>query len=214
MLGWFQKLMPKEERFFDYYDKHAAILSEAALAMQALLAGGDAIAPNSALIIKLEDDADAVTRDVLLAVRRSFITPFDRSDIRDLISSMDDAIDQMRQTVKAIDLYEITSFEPDMVEMGGLIVEAAKFTVEAVTRLRNMQQNATKLHAIAEKLTKIEQHSDDLHDAGLKKLYKMHSAGNAMAFIAGSEIYAHLEKVVDRFEDVADRVNAIVVEHI
>lgn len=214
MLGWFQKLLPKEEKFFDYFDKHAAILSEAAAAMKALLAGGDSIAANSALIMKLEDDADNVTRDVLLAVRKSFITPFDRSDIRDLISSMDDAIDQMRQTVKAIDLFEVKRFEPEMVEMGDLIVEAAKFTVEAVTRLRNMQQNATKLHAIAEKLTKIEQHSDDLHDAGLKKLFQSQVAGNAMAYIAGSEIYAHLEKVVDRFEDVADRVNAIVVEHV
>lgn len=214
MLGWFQKLLPKEEKFFDYFDKHAAILNEAAAAMKALLAGGDSIAANSALIMKLEDDADNVTRDVLLAVRKSFITPFDRSDIRDLISSMDDAIDQMRQTVKAIDLFEVKRFEPEMVEMGDLIVEAAKFTVEAVTRLRNMQQNATKLHAIAEKLTKIEQHSDDLHDAGLKKLFQSQVAGNAMAYIAGSEIYAHLEKVVDRFEDVADRVNAIVVEHV
>lgn len=214
MLGWFQKLMPKEERFFDYFDKHAAILSEAADAMKALLAGGDAIAANSALINKLENDADDVTRDVLLAVRRTFITPFDRSDIRELISSMDDAIDQMRQTVKAIDLFEITSFEADMVEMGELIVESAKYTVEAVTRLRNMQQNAAKLHAIAEKLTKIEERSDELHDLGLKRLYRAHAGGNAMAFIAGSEIYAHLEKVVDRFEDVADRVNAIVVEHI
>ncbi len=214
MLGWFQKLLPKEEKFFDYFDKHAAILTEAAAAMKALLEGGGSIASNSELIYKLENDADDVTRDVLLAVRRTFITPFDRSDIRDLISSMDDAVDQMRQTAKAIGLYEVTSFEPEMVQMGDLIVEAAKFTVEAVTRLRKMTQNAAKLHAIAERLTKIEEKSDELHDIGLKKLYTLHSGGNAMAFIAGSEIYGHLEKVVDRFEDVADRVNAIVVEHL
>ncbi len=214
MLGWFQKLLPKEEKFFDYFDKHAAILTEAASAMQALLRGGDSIASNSELINKLENDADEVTRDVLLAVRRTFITPFDRSDIHELISSMDDAVDQMRQTAKAIVLYEVTTFEPEMVQLGDLIVEAAKFTVEAVTRLRKMTENASKLHAIAERLTKIEEKSDVLHDIGLKKLYALHSRGNAMAFIAGAEIYGHLEKVVDRFEDVADRVNAIVVEHL
>lgn len=215
MLGWFQKLMPKEEKFFDYFDKHAAVLSEAAGAMKDLLEGdASAIAFQSARIIKLENDADDVTRDVLLAVRRTFITPFDRSDIRDLISSMDDAIDQMRQTVKAIDLFDVKTFEPEMIEMGELIVEAAKFTVEAVTRLRKMSQNATRLHAIAERLTKIEERSDELHDQGLRRLYRTQAEGNAMVYIAGSEIYAHLEKVVDRFEDVADRVNAIVVEHI
>jgi predicted phosphate transport protein (TIGR00153 family) len=214
MLGWFQKMMPKEEKFFDFFDRHAAILNEAAIAMKALLAGGDSIPANSALVTKLENDADAVTHEVLLAVRRSFITPFDRSDIRDLITSMDDAIDQMRQTVKTIDLFEIKSFEPEMQQLGDVIVEAAKFTVEAVEALRKMQQNAAKLHVLAGKLTKLEEHSDELHDIGLKKLFKAHAGGNAMAYIAGSEIYAHLEKVVDRFEDVADRVNAIVVEHV
>ncbi len=214
MLGWFQALMPKEEKFFDYFEKHAAILNDAAMALQALLRGGDSIAINGERVRTLEDQADAVIRDVLLAVRRSFITPFDRSDIQSLISSMDDAIDQMRSTVKAIDLYEVTQFEPGMQKMGDIIVDAAKLTVEAVTSLRRMNQNAAKLHGIAGRLTRLEQESDDLHDLGLKGLFKASAGGDVMSYIIGSEIYAHLEKVVDRFEDVADRVNAIVIEHV
>ena len=214
MLGWFQALMPKEEMFFDHFDKHAAILHEAALAMQALLKGGEAIEANGARVHDLEDQADDVIREVMLAVRRSFITPFDRSDIQSLISSMDDAIDQLRSTVKAIDLFEVKEFEPGMQKMGDIIVDAAKLTVEAVVCLRRMNQNAGKLHGIAARLSKLEAESDALHDAGLKGLYKASAGGNAMAYIAGSEIYAHLEKVVDRFEDVADRVNSIVIEHV
>ena len=61
-----------------------------------------------------EQDADNVTRDVLIAVRRTFITPFDRGNIRDLITSMDNSIDQMQKTAKSIRLFEVTTFTPQM----------------------------------------------------------------------------------------------------
>lgn len=207
--------MPKEERFFDYFDQHAQISVKAAEALRALLDGGAAaVATNSAKVNEFEDQADQVSREVLLAVRRSFITPFDRSDIRELITSMDDAIDQMRKCVKSISLFEVTTFDPEMRQLGDLIVSSAKLTVEAVTRLRTMRQNAAKLAAIASRITDLEEQSDELHDIGLKNLFKTQGHANPMAYIVGSEIYGHLEKVVDRFEDVADHVNGIVIEHL
>ena len=35
-----------------------------------------------------------------------------------------------------------------------------------------------------------------------------------MSFIVGSELYDHLEKVVDRFEDVSNEINSIVVDQL
>ena len=67
---------------------------------------GETVEENCDRIVALEDEADDITREVLLAVRRSFITPFDRGDIKDLIQSMDDAIDMMHKTVKTIRLFE------------------------------------------------------------------------------------------------------------
>ena len=119
-MRWFRALLPREERFFDLYNAHAAILVRAAEALQAMLGGGEAIAERSRKIA-LEHDADVVTRDMLRAVRRTFITPFDRRDIVDLISSMDDAIDQMQQTAKAILLYDVRTFEPEMRKLADAI---------------------------------------------------------------------------------------------
>jgi len=114
MLRWFQALMPREERFFDLFEAHARVLCEGARALRRLLQeGGDEAPERCAEIGRLEGEADEVTREVMLAVRRTFITPFDRADIRDLISSMDDAIDQMHKTAKAITLFEQRRFEPD-----------------------------------------------------------------------------------------------------
>ena len=63
-------------------------------------------------------------------------------------------------------------------------------------------------------MTRIEGRADELHYDGLKALFHAHANSNPMAFIVGSEIYGHLEKVVDRFEDVANEISSLVIEHV
>src|SRR5919206_970064 len=129
MLRWFRAFLPKEERFFDLFARHAQTVVQGALALQGMLRGGEETPVFCQRVNQFESDADEITREVLTAIRRTFITPFDRGDIKDLISSMDDAIDQMHQTAKAITLFEVREFDPLMRQMGDLIVEAAKLTV-------------------------------------------------------------------------------------
>ncbi|AHK04377.1 MULTISPECIES: DUF47 domain-containing protein [Rhizobium/Agrobacterium group] len=214
MMSIFRKLMPREDRFFDMFSKHSETVVKAAAALDHLLSGVD-VEKNCDLIVALEDQADDITRDVLLAVRRSFITPFDRGDIKDLIQSMDDAIDMMHKTVKTIRLFEQTEFDPLMREMGHEIVRAANLVAEAIPLLEKVGTNAQRLSVIAEEVTRVEGRSDELHDQGLKDLFRRHGAtGNAMAYMIGSEIYGELEKVVDRFEDVANEISGIVIENV
>lgn len=213
MFAWFQKIMPREEKFFDYFEQHAQTLVEGSRALRELLEPGSDIAACAARVSKFEQDADDVTSEVLLAVRRTFITPFDRSDIQGLVASMDDAIDQMKQTSKGIRLYEVTEFDPKMRQIADLIIQAADVTVEMIGAIRDMKKNSNRLMNLAVKMTRLEEQSDELHDAGLKELFRAHRA-DAMGFIIGSDIYSHLERVVDRFEDVANHINTIVVEHL
>ena len=77
-----------------------------------------------------------------------------------------------------------------------------------------MTANATRINAITEQVVRLEERADELNDLGIKALYRASREGNPMDFIVGSEIYNHLERVVDRFEDVANRVNGIVIEHL
>lgn len=214
MLGWFRAIMPKEDRFFDLFEQHAEVLVAGAEALQGLLRGGDTIPAFCRAIVEREDEADAITREVLVALRRSFITPFDRSVIKDLIQSMDDAIDQMKQTVKTITLFERTEFDPTMREMGDAILEATRVTARAMPLLRAASRNAAALSAFAEEVTHIEGRADDLHEEGLKDLYRRHRQADAMDYIIGAEIYGHLERVVDRLEDVSNEVSGIVVESV
>ena len=214
MLRWFQALMPREDRFFALYNRHAQTLVEGSAALRELLKGGAGVAQATAKIYQLEEQADGTARDVIQLMQRSFITPFDRSDIKDLINALDDTIDQMKKTAKAVQLFEVTQLEPEMAAMGEHIERAATLTLEAVGMLGSFRDNADRLHAIAEEIIHLEEDADALNDKGLASLYRRYRDGNAMHYIVGVEIYDHLEKVMDRFEDVANRVSGIVIEQV
>lgn len=214
MLKWFHALMPREEAFFDMFERHAATLVAGAQSLRVLLDGGPGVGDASAAIMLHEHQADDIAREVMLAVRRTFITPFDRSDIKELISSLDDSIDQMQKTAKAIILFDVREFEPSMRDMGDIIVKCSALTLDAIAQLSDMRRNAASLNAIAEKVRELEEQADNIHDQGLKALYQQCGPENAMGFIVGREIYSHLEKVVDRFEDVANRISGILIEHL
>jgi predicted phosphate transport protein (TIGR00153 family) len=214
MLGWFQALMPKEERFFELFSRHATIVVSGAEALHGLLRGGDGVEQFCKQVFDREAEADDITREVLTAVRRTFVTPFDRTDIQDLITSMDDAIDQMNKTAKTIVMFEVRGFEPQMQQMAAIIVQAAKLVQEAVPLLSAIGTNAARLNALTGQIIQIEEQADQTYDRGLKALFLANRQGNAMSFVIGSEIYDHLEKVVDRFEDVSNEINSIVIDQL
>jgi uncharacterized protein len=214
MLRWFRTFLPKEERFFELFARHAQTVAQGAVALQGMLRGGEETPVFCQRVNQFENEADNITREVLTAVRRTFITPFDRIDIKDLITAMDNAIDQMQAAAKAIILFELRSFTPQMRQMGDSIVEAAGLVEEAMPLFRSITAEAARLGSIAERITQIEGRADDIHDSGLRELYRMHAASDAMAFIVGNEIYNHLEEVVDRFDDVANEINGVVLDYV
>lgn len=212
MLRWFQALMPREDRFFALYNQHAAILVKGAEALCELLKGGPGVAEAARKVSAFEDEADTIARSLLLLVRRTFITPFDRTDIKDLINSLDDTIDEMKKTAKAVLLFEVEFMEPEMAEMGEHILRAAHLTVDAVALLGSLREDHAKLNALTEEIIRLEDNADTLNDNGIKALFKRHREGNAMTYIVGTEIYGHLERVMDRFETVAHRISSLVIE--
>jgi uncharacterized protein len=214
MLQWFQRLMPRQNVFFPAFERHAAVMVKAAVALREMVAGGDQLKSRFQDILDLEHEADGIAREVLLGLRTTFITPFDRSDIKSLITAMDDSVDQCKATAKAIMLFEMTKFEPDMRKMADAVVECSERASRGVAMLADVGKNATALNEICLQITRIEGDADDAYDRGLELLYQKVKGGDALEFIRGSEIYKHLEDAVDRLDDVADEIQGIVIEHV
>jgi len=213
MFGWFQRLLPHQGDFFGMFEAHAATLVAAGEAMGKLVDGGR---PNKECIAEIEHrehEADDIIRNVLTTVRKTFLTPFDRGAITSLIAAMDDAIDEMHSAATAIDLYEIESFEPEMRDMAQMIVQAAHLTAEAMPLMREITRNGARIHTITEKIVGLEGQADEVHAAGLKRAFKAYGESSVMNFIVAREIYKHLERITDAFEDVANEIDGIVIDH-
>jgi hypothetical protein len=212
MFAWFQRLLPRTGDFYGMFEAHAATLVGAAGALSKLVDGGTPHKEFIGEINRKEHEADEIIRQVLTTVRRTFLTPFDRGAITSLIGAMDDSVDEMQATARAIDLYELDRFTPEMKQMVGMIAEASALTAEAMPLLRDISANGTRLHQITEKVVRLEGQADDAHAAGLKKAFET-QAGTPMDFIVSREIYKHLERITDALEDVANEIDGIVIDH-
>ena len=211
MFNWFQRLLPRTGDFFGMFEAHATTLVGAADALSKLVDGGTA-QEHIGEIHRFEHQADDIIREVLRTVRKTFLTPFDRGAITSLIGAMDDTIDEMQSTGRAIDLYELTSFEPEMKQMVGIIRECADLIDHAIPLMRDITRNGARIHEITEKVVRLEGAADDVHAAGLKKAFQELS-DKPMQFIVAREIYKHLERITDAFEDVANEIDGIVIDH-
>jgi len=212
MFNWFQRLLPRTGDFFGMFEAHVATLVAASKALAELIDGMEPAEDRIREIDEREHEADDIIRQVLRSVRQTFLTPFDRGAITSLIGAMDDTIDEMESTARAITLYELTKFEPEMKQMAKMISDAADLTAQAVPLLRNISRSGARIHVITERIVRLEGDADDVHAIGLKRAFQQHS-DQPMQFIIAREIYKHLERITDAFEDVANEIDGIVIDH-
>jgi uncharacterized protein Yka (UPF0111/DUF47 family) len=212
MFAWFQRLLPRTGDFFGMFEAHAATLVGAADALRQL--GSDGVSTHQLLqsIQDRELEADELIREVLTEVRKTFLTPFDRGAITSLIGAMDDAIDEMLAAARAIDLYELRELRPEMKEIVALISEAAAVTAEAVPLLRNVSANSNRLHELTGRLVSLEGEADEIHALGLRHAFQSARA-DPLQFAVAREVFKNLERVTDAFEDVANEIDGIVIDH-
>ncbi|WP_288417401.1 DUF47 family protein [uncultured Novosphingobium sp.] len=213
MFGWFQKLLPQKANFFDLFEAHVATVVAGADALARLFSDGRGRQDHIREIKEREHDADEIIREVLSLVRRTFLTPFDRSAITRLVSSIDDAIDRMNGAASAIDLYDFSDFDQEMRDMVALIVDSSRVLAEAVPLLRDVGKNGKRLHELTERLVRMEGHADDIHASGVKRAYQAFGETNPMGFIVRREIFNQLERITDALEDVANEIDGVVIDH-
>ena len=106
----FSRLMPREGRFFDYFNRHAALVVKGGAALAELLQAYEDEAGRAQRIEQIgevEHAADRVTRETVALLHKTFITPFDRNDIHRLISRMDDILDLIQDAAESLMLYDI-----------------------------------------------------------------------------------------------------------
>lgn len=212
LLRLFHALMPKEEKFIDYFCAHSEKIVAAADALQALMNMPEEAERHSRTIYKNEGQADLITRNTLLAIHRTFITPFDRADIHSLITAMDDTIDLIEETAQKIELYEVSDFTDEMKDMAASVQQCATIIRDTVPMLGAISKNSEQISKQCIEVSKIEGNADRKQRKGLSELIK--SGRDPIAVMTRKEIYESLESIIDRCDDVMNVIQGIVIEHV
>lgn len=211
-LRGFRRVMPRDARFVACFCRHSALLVPAARAFRELMSEGRDPEHCFAEIDRLEEEADKITGETVRAAHRSFVTPFDRSQILDLIGALDDTIDLMKETGRRIRLYRI-DFTPEMRGMGDCIIRAVQELDRAMPLLEKIDRNVAELGRISIQVREIESEADRLLEQGLVQLFS--NAGDSPGRkLTIEKVYDLIEAVIDRCEDVADVIDGIVVEQV
>src|SRR5579872_988649 len=142
------RLMPRERRFFDLFDKHASLVVAASVVLSELLRGFTREQQRRderiQRIIELEHNADKVTHETVALLHRTFVTPLDREDIHRLISRMDDVLDLIQDTAASFQLYDVRNLTPEACELADLVHQCCLRMQQAVTQLSNLE-HATRI---------------------------------------------------------------------
>jgi len=207
MLG---RLMPREGRFFDIFDAHAKRIVEASGELKVMVETFDSLDEHARRIVAAEHAADKLTHDCITLLHRTFITPFDRDQIHQLITAMDDVLDLLQGVAESIVLYDLRSITPEarqLADICGLTCERMKSAVEL---LRDLRHSKSILNYCGE-IDRLESDADRVTRTGLSKLFR--EENDLKQVMKLRVIYDLLEAVTDRCEDVANVVEGMVLEN-
>ncbi len=201
-----KSLFPQTHQFYDLFERHAALTVEAALFLQKELAteqGDDGIK-------RLEHQADKVTQECIAALHRTFITPIDRDLIHQLITELDDVIDDIDKTADCLTIYKVHKANGHLVKLSNLVVAATHEVQLAVVGLRHLEKEEAIQMACRE-IRQIEHNADIALREALIQLFD--EEPDARMIIKMKDIYESLESATDRCADVADVIETILIEN-
>ncbi len=208
-MGFFSRFLPKDASFFDYFEQQGALCNDACKELLALTSAGGDIQASALRIRDLEKQADRVHHQCADALHKTFITPFDRTDIHLLANRIDDVIDSVDATTSRIVLYELTQMRPEAKQLAEVLVRATESMVKALTGLRDMK-NAEEIKDHCVEIYKMENEGDIIMRQALVRLFK--EEDKPILVMKWKEIYERLEKATDRCESVASVIQGIVIE--
>jgi predicted phosphate transport protein (TIGR00153 family) len=207
----FRSIMPRDEGFVDRFCAHSRLIVQAAEAFRAMMSDDGRAEHHAAEINRLENEADDITHRTVLAIHRTFVTPFDRSQILDLITALDDTIDLMKDTGRRMIRYGV-GFTPEMQGMADCAVRAAIELRDGMPMLNAIDQGVERLNAMSVAVRSFEREADELLDRGLRILFASDTSPGHKLTV--EKVYDLVEAVVDRCEDVVDVIDGIVVEQV
>ena len=204
------RLLPQDEGFFDLFERAADNLQEAGRLLDRFLDDYTDLANKAKQINNVEHAGDHLTREAIEKLNRTFLAPFDREEIHELVCRMDDVLDRMDEAVSRMVVYRIKKPTDDCRALGRVLVNATTLIRELMPLLRNLKQPQLILNKCLQ-IQQEESEGDRIEQHGLAALFD--NKMDAVDIIKWKDIYGDLEKATDACSDVANVVESIVIRH-
>ena len=210
----FARFMPQEGKFFDLFNAHAEQIlvgSQALTTMLSVLNESKAVAVEKCAVIDdAEHRADETTHETMRQLHTSFITPLDRDQIHHLISGLDNILDLIQDVAYTVVLYDVSNLTDEAIRLGEICHLCCEQVRKAVVLLDSMD-NGAEIMGICREIDRLESEADRVMRSALSWLFR--EEADVRTLIKLKAIYELLETVTDRCEDVANIIEAIVLEN-
>lgn len=203
-------LLPRQENFFQLFQQAADKLMLAATDFGNLLQNLDNQQYYVDAIAKHEEEADQIAHTSFELLHKTFITPFDRHDIHELTSALDDIIDLINRIAQRFPFYQLKEVPAEAIELSQLSAEATQHLKLSVYCLHSLK-NSDEIFKHCDQIEHVESRAHKVVLAGEKKLFL--DENDFKQFFKLKEIYAHTKLVINRCQDVANILKGIVLEY-
>jgi uncharacterized protein len=200
-------LIPRERRFYDLFEQQAATIVRSAGLLEQALADVANLATRQGEIKALENQGDEITHEVVSALNRTFVTPFDHEDIYALASGLDDILDYIEEVADTANLYRITSIPEPARELTRLLSLAVTQLEEAIGKLesgKGIDQHSAEVH-------RLEDVGDSTSRRAIAELFS--DQYPLLEVIKLKDLYGLLEDALDRCETVANVLEGIATKN-
>ena len=202
--------LPRDERFYDFFETSAKKVLEGATQLEDMIRDFKEVSVKAKKIKDTEHEGDVITHGTIEMLNRTFITPLDREDIHNLISSLDDVLDYIEACAERLSLFRISKTNEEAMLLVGILVKTVQEVEEAVFKLRRLKGADSIMKNFIE-INRLENEGDYVCRAAVAKLFEPGS--DPLEVIKWKEIYETLENAIDRCEDVANVLEGIVLKN-
>jgi uncharacterized protein len=210
MANWLRTLMPKEEKFFPLFDAHAELLAKGAQELRKLLQSPDG---DGNALDQVAADGERTARDILGRLRGSFVTPFDRTDIKELTATMQAALNDMAAVGRTRRLPVQDGGAEALGAMGDQIVEGAGQLRDGVKLLEKVDRHADELRQMRERVGDVRARVVGKRDEALLNLFGQQGQ-DPLATLGALTFLERVGAVADRLDAAADRIDDLVLDHV
>lgn len=201
------RLIPRDESFYPLFEDQADRIASTAAALRDLVAALPVSAAGVKNVVDAERAGDEVTDRIRQRLETSIVTPFDREDIQSLANNLDDVLDEMRAVADHLQLHDISSIIPGVLDQLDLLIKAGETNAVLVRKLRNLRG----VQQTADEIERIESEADGIYRRVTAELFN--GTHEALEILKWKDIVEAIESAIDAIEDASDVVQFIAVKH-